>query len=191
MNNKATTPHRSLLTVADHLNQAAQALGALAQSLAAGSPTNGHRTRQAISSKPATKPPRKVKAAHNRVTKPKAAKTPRTGVPHNRIAHLLKTVKLPKEKRKPQINRLTKEQEDDIVLLLQAERFPVDTIAKLFNKTRAAIYGVRDRRGLKVHRGSKELMNGIARKRAETAKAAKVEAAPVPAAPVLEPATAS
>lgn len=184
MNNKATTPHRSLLTVADHLNQAAQALGALAQSLAAGSPTNGHRTRQAISPKSATKPARKVKAAHNRVTKPKAAKTPRTGVPHNRIAHLLKTVKLPKEKRKPQINRLTKEQEDDVVLLLQSSNMTVNQIATLFNKTRAAIYGVRDRRNLKVHTGSKELMAGIARKKAETAKAVQPVVAPVAAEPV-------
>ncbi len=83
------------------------------------------------------------------------------------------------------------------MILLTKSSLPVSAIATMFDVTRAAIYGVRDRRSLPVHKGSPALMAGIRRlhnktRRAKVAKTAQVEtphipATPVPAAPVLAP----
>ena len=58
---------------------------------------------------------------------------------------------------------LTKDEEDDIVLLLSKTQVPVAAIAAMFEVTRAAVYGVRDRRGVRTHLGSPELMAGVRR----------------------------
>lgn len=153
---------KSLVAISQSLSKAVTQLGHLSESLLSNKTTN-------------------IKTRTTRPKKARKARAARATAPgHNRIAHLLKTVRLPKVS-KPKAHRLTKEQEDDIVLLLQRTEIPVNDIAKLFMISRAAVYQVRDRRHVDARKGSKELMAGIQRMKREKAKETVPAAEPVAA----------
>lgn len=78
--------------------------------------------------------------------------------------HLLKHVgRLTKVKS----NRLTEEQVEDIKKLLAHSPLSVQQIATLFKRTPQAIYTIRDRHKLAVHKGSPQLVAGVKRAQKE------------------------
>lgn len=157
-----------------------------------------------LTAAPAPKP-------HNRIAH--LTNAPRKGVPKqaSRIPELVSTrlhnsraaelvrreeVKLAKTaqrakpaKPKNPVNHMTPEIEADILLLLTKTTMSVVAISQLYGYSRAAIYGLRDRNGLTVRRGSAALMAGIKRAKAKKAAAkARVNAlVETPKAPVPEP----
>lgn len=86
-----------------------------------------------------------------------------------------------KHLRKAAPRHLSDKEQGEIELLLTKTDLTVVEIAKLYKVSRPAIYGLRDKLGLKVHRGSEALIAGV---KAAQAKAPEAQPEPAPAAAV-------
>lgn len=148
------TPHKSILAINRNLRKAIAELGRLSDMLSPAQVPGS----QVESPVPTSRTKRKYVRRTNpgEMLKLKTVEVRLPNESHNRIAGLTKKIKTRK------VEHLTQDQKDDIVKLLQTT-LTVAQIATLFRKTRAAIYGIRDRYNVPTHKGSPALMAGIAR----------------------------
>lgn len=165
-----TAPHKAILAISQHLRTVTAELANLNASLlpAYSGPLTTRPPARPVAHKPAPKPVAKRPAAQ---TRQKVATHVARGID--------KAVGMP--------GYLTEQDQADIIVMLTKTQVPVTRIAKLFGVQRPSIYNLRDKHGLKVHRGSAQLMAGIARYKAKShrkapAKVTSAQHAPVPAA---------